>query len=103
LETIDASDAWDAIGTLAPVDICIIDSGTDCNHPDLKDNCADGFNVLTGMKGIIASSDDNGHGTRVAGMVAASNDNTGVVGVDFTVSQMGKQNHKQMAYCQDSL
>jgi subtilisin family serine protease len=59
------------------VKIAVIDTGCDYNHPDLKSNLLQGFNAIDGGDYI----DNNGHGTHVAGTIAASNNNIGVVGV----------------------
>lgn len=58
----------------------IIDTGIDVDHPDLNVDAARGFSAFT--SGKDASVDDlNGHGTHVAGTVAALDNNEGVVGV----------------------
>jgi subtilisin len=57
------------------VDVVVIDTGIDSSHPDL--NVVDGVNFAKG-KGW---SDGNGHGTHVAGTIAAKNNDIGVVGV----------------------
>jgi len=57
------------------VDVAVIDTGIDLGHQDL--NVVGGVNCSTG-----ASYDDgNGHGTHVAGTIAAKDDTVGVVGV----------------------
>ena len=62
----------------AGVKVAIIDSGIDCTHPDLDGNCMGGIDFVNDDND---PSDDLGHGTHVAGTVAAENDGAGVVGV----------------------
>ena len=58
----------------------ILDSGIDLDHEDLNVDASRGYTAFT--KGKDASLDDgNGHGTHVAGTVAAVNNETGVIGV----------------------
>jgi subtilisin family serine protease len=66
------------------VDIAILDSGVDLDHPDLNvvssTKCSGGGPMnKTCTDG--AGDDDNGHGTHVAGISAALDNSTGVVGV----------------------
>lgn len=56
--------------------VAIIDTGIDLRHPDL--NAVAGTNCVTPGR---PPQDDNGHGTHVAGIVAARNDGRGIVGV----------------------
>lgn len=56
----------------------IIDTGIDLDHPDLLVNASKGKNFVATTK---LPDDDNGHGTHCAGIVAALNNNLGVVGV----------------------
>ncbi len=62
----------------AGVNICIIDTGIDYNHPDLDDNYVGGIDYVNND---FDPMDDNGHGTHCAGIVAAENNDFGVVGV----------------------
>lgn len=66
--------------------IAIIDTGIDYNHPDLQDNCADEDQngIIDGYDFVNSDydpMDDEGHGTHVAGIVAALDNSDGVVGV----------------------
>lgn len=58
----------------------ILDSGIDQDHPDLNVNTSLSKSFLTG-KGSNSADDDNGHGTHVAGTVAALDNGFGVIGV----------------------
>jgi subtilisin family serine protease len=60
------------------VHVAVIDTGIDVNHPDLAENIVGGRNCSSGGKSY---DDGNGHGTHVAGIVAALDNGMGVVGV----------------------
>ncbi len=60
------------------VRVAIIDSGIDYTHPDLNTNYVGGYDFVNKD---AYPMDDNGHGTHVAGTVAALMNGTGVVGV----------------------
>jgi hypothetical protein len=59
----------------------IIDSGIDQDHPDLNVNTSLSISFLSGGGGSDSPDDQNGHGTHVAGTIAALDNNIGVVGV----------------------
>lgn len=61
----------------AGVQVAVIDTGIDYTHPDLAANVIGGKNCSTGT----SYKDGNGHGTHVAGTIAAVNNTQGVVGV----------------------
>jgi subtilisin len=58
------------------VDVAVLDTGVDSDHPDL--NVAGGVSCTSGAGDF---EDGNGHGTHVAGTIAAKDDAVGVVGV----------------------
>jgi serine protease len=62
------------------INVAVLDTGLDFNHPDLKANYVGGFNTFAG-ENINVPTDDHGHGTHVAGTIAATDNAFGVVGV----------------------
>lgn len=104
---VDGYEKMDTQGGDPSVVVAVIDSGVDYDHEDLADNMwvnADeipdngrdddnngyiddhyGVDILSG-KG--SGDDTNGHGTHVAGIIAARNNNTGVLGIAYNVKIM---------------
>lgn len=77
VDRIDADLAW-PVTTGDPIRVAIIDTGIDLKHPDLIGNLQIGVSTV----GYTTSyNDDNGHGTHVAGIVGAVNNEIGVIGV----------------------
>jgi subtilisin len=68
----------DGLDERVDVDIAIIDTGIDIDHPDL--NVVGGRRFLPGGPSTDYD-DDNGHGTEVAGVLAALDNGFGIVGV----------------------
>ena len=60
------------------VKIAILDTGIDYTHPDLAANYRGGVDYV---EDDLDPLDDNGHGTHVAGIIAAVDNDVGVVGV----------------------
>ena len=58
--------------------LCIIDSGIDASHEDLTGNILNGVNLTKSGQWY---TDENSHGTHVAGTIAAIDNGIGVVGV----------------------
>lgn len=59
----------------------IIDTGIDLDHEDLTVDASRGFNAFTWGRDARSLDDGNGHGSHVAGTVAAKNNDVGVIGV----------------------
>src|SRR5205807_5988961 len=61
-----------------PTHVAIIDTGIDYKHPELVRAYKGGIDLVNNDNDPM---DDEGHGTHVAGIIAAANDSSGVVGV----------------------
>ncbi|WP_026693999.1 S8 family peptidase [Peribacillus kribbensis] len=81
VELIQAPKIWDKTMGKGST-IAVLDTGCDITHPDLKDRIKGGKN-FTGDDGGREDiyQDYNGHGTHVAGTMAASMNKQGVIGV----------------------
>lgn len=81
VEMIQAPSIWSkSKGT--GVKIAILDTGCDLDHPDLKDRIIGGKNFTDDDNSNQEKFEDyNGHGTHVAGTIAASENKAGVTGV----------------------
>lgn len=79
LKQIGAPEAWKTVRKQTDLTIAIVDTGVDLDHPDLKRNLVPGTNLVQPNK---PPDDDNGHGTSVAGVIAAAGNNgIGVSGI----------------------
>jgi len=77
---IDAPEAWDMETGDTTVVLGVLDTGVDYLHPDLAQNMLnDGYDFVNDDSDPM---DDNGHGTHVAGIIAAvGNNGIGIAGV----------------------
>ncbi len=60
------------------VNVAVIDTGVDHRHPELQAAYAGGWSVVTKTANPL---DDAGHGTHVAGTIAAADNDIGVLGI----------------------
>ncbi len=82
LDAIGALDAYDAGATGAGVTVAVVDTGVDDSHFDLSGKLVSGStNIVTGNP--AQQRDIDGHGTQVAGIIAAKRNNRGAHGVAF--------------------
>jgi len=80
MDAIDAPGAWNAGYTGAGVRVAILDTGIDSTHPDLAPNLNSALS--TSFVPYEPSINDGfGHGTHVAGIIAAAHNGFGSIGV----------------------
>ncbi|MCI4135697.1 serine protease Isp [Bacillus vallismortis] len=82
IKVIKAPEMWAKGVKGKDVKIAVLDTGCDTSHPDLKSQIIGGKNFTDddgGKEDVI--SDYNGHGTHVAGTIAANDSNGGIAGV----------------------
>jgi subtilisin family serine protease len=83
---IQAETAWDTTTGSASVVIAIIDSGLDATHPEFAGRTVAGYDFV---EDDTIPQDQCGHGTHVAGIAAATGNNTqGIAGVAWGVKIM---------------
>nr|MBA2720158.1 tandem-95 repeat protein [Chloroflexota bacterium] len=75
---------WDqvygSINPAGPAVVAVLDTGVDGSHPDLAGKLVAGTSLLA----TAATTDPNGHGTQMAGIIAAATNNgIGIAGVGY--------------------
>ena len=90
---IDAPEGWDGLTSASNIVVAVIDTGVRYTHEDLAANMwvnpHDGGHGFNALGQTNDPNDDNGHGTRVAGILGGVGDNgKGMVGVAWRVQIM---------------
>jgi subtilisin family serine protease len=81
LGSINAPRAWDSQKGDADIIVAVVDTGIDCNHPDLAGRCTPGWNFVDNNDNTM---DQYGHGTHIAGIIGAnSNNGVGIAGINW--------------------
>lgn len=75
--------------TKRPINVVVIDTGISYTINELKGAYKGGYNFLAGNDNPM---DDHGHGTHVAGTIAAADDGIGVVGIAPAINLWGIKN-----------
>ncbi|MEJ5202576.1 MAG: S8 family peptidase [Anaerolineales bacterium] len=80
-QRIQAPDAWNITQGANDVIIAVIDSGVDSSHPEFKGRLLPGYDYV---EDDWTPQDRCGHGTHVAGIIAANGNNAyGIAGMDW--------------------
>lgn len=81
LPMIDMERSWDLSQGSNKVIIAVVDTGIDLDHPEFAGKLTKGYNVIEDTDNPM---DDNGHGTHVAGIIAArANNGDGIAGITW--------------------
>ena len=84
MTAIDAAGAWDAGYTGEGVRVAVLDTGIDVAHPDLVANINFDLSksfIPVSIEEPTTIEDEHGHGSNVAGIIAAADNEYGVIGV----------------------
>ena len=107
LDMIGAPEVWKANSngpgaTGKGVTIAVIDTGIDYNHREFKGRIQAGYDFVDGDS---IAEDANGHGTHVAGTIAAANDGRGITGVahDATIMPIRVLDENGAGYLSDAI
>ncbi|MYL70571.1 S8 family serine peptidase [Halobacillus litoralis] len=82
------------------IKVAILDSGINDEHPDLVGKVKGKYNAFNGSD---QTKDDLNHGTAVAGIITANDNNNGVIGVNqniqlYDVKILGKNGHGNLEH-----
>jgi thermitase len=100
LDTLGVKRIWrKETGTTYPVTVAVVDTGVDLSHPDLIGRLLPGYDYVNNDE---SPQDDHGHGTHVAGVIAANPDNrTGIAGMSWGAKVMPLKACDEEGACSD--
>src|SRR5699024_9801770 len=78
LSQIRAAEGWEVGHSSKDITIAILDTGVDLEHPALVDNLVPGANMVD-ESGSADDDSESGHGTQVAGVLAANGEDPAAV------------------------
>ncbi|PKG25350.1 S8 family serine peptidase [Niallia nealsonii] len=84
LKKITTEKAWNTTKGSSAITVAVLDAGVQTGHSEFKGRITNPYNAVTGGNSLTASS----HGTHVAGIIAAANNNKGTVGLAPNVKIM---------------
>jgi thermitase len=86
LPLIGMEQSWEITRGRSDVVVAIVDTGIDLSHPEFRGKLVEGYNVIEDNN---KPNDDNGHGTHVAGVIAAkTNNGDGIAGMSWNSKLM---------------
>lgn len=101
LKKMNLYSAWNINkGNTNPVTIAVLDTGVDANNPELAGKVLQGYNFVDKNTDTF---DNEGHGTAVAGLIAANANSGNMVGVDFNAKILPVKVADANGELQDSL
>ncbi|WP_160725196.1 S8 family peptidase [Bacillus sp. USDA818B3_A] len=81
LPAVGTERGWNLTRGSKKVKIAVVDTGVDLDHPDLARRLTTGYNAIDDSNN---ADDDNGHGSHVAGIIAAdTNNGVGMAGITW--------------------
>lgn len=86
LPRVSAPAGWDVTKGSDQIKVAVLDTGVDLDHPDLTSRLVPGEDFT---QNDSSPTDDNGHGTHIAGIIGATTDNSeGVAGITWNTKIM---------------
>ena len=86
LPKIKVDEVWEEKTGSRDVTVAVLDTGVDLNHPDLDEQIVNGYDFVNNDND---PDDDQGHGTHMAGTIAAeTNNGEGIAGINWYAGLM---------------